>query len=483
MREHSEHRKQAMTAATSTPAPRRAERMTARAWALLLVVCGALFLEGIDIAMLNVAVPVISDDLGVADHDAHWIISAYVLGYAGFMLLGGRVSDLVGRRRVFLGALVVFIGFSVLGGVATAGWILVAARFATGVAAAFLTPAGFSIVTTSFSEGPLRTRALAVYGAVGAAGFTLGTVAGGLLTSVGWRWVFFAPVVIGLALLAVAVRLIRADGPRASLVGSFDLAGAVTATGGMVALVLAVVSASEGGLSPGALAGAVLAAALFVAFVVVERRAAAPLVRLGLLREGLLAHAGVVGLLFMGAFFGFQFVLTLYLQELRGWSPLEVGLTFAIMGADLLLAPLLAPRLVQRLGSAVVMTLGVAAGLGSYLLVLRLTDDWAYLDLLPSLLLVAVAFALVYGPLTDAATEGIREDEHGVAGGVVYTAFQFGGALGLALVTAVLVAGDGPPALADHTRALLVPAVATGLALVIGLAASRRQRRLTRPVG
>lgn len=452
--------------------------MTGRAWALLLVVCGALFLEGIDIAMLNVAVPEISADLGVATDDAHWIISAYVLGYAGFMLLGGRVSDLVGRRRVFLVALVVFIGFSILGGAATAGWLLIAARFATGVAAAFLTPAGFSIITTSFPEGPLRNRALAIYGAVGAAGFTLGMVAGGLLTSIGWRWVFFAPVVIGLTLLAVGVRLIRPDGPSVTAVGSFDLAGTVTVTGGMVALVFAVVSASEGGVTPGSLAGFVLAVVLFISFVAVERRAASPLVRLGLLREGLLSHASIIGLLFMGAFFGFQFVLTLYFQELRGWTPLEVGLTFAIMGADLVLAPLLAPRLIQWIGSATVMTLGVAAGLGSYLLILRLSDDWAYLDLLPSLLLVALAFALVYGPLTGAATEGIDEDEHGVAGGVVYTAFQFGGALGLALVTAVLVAGDGPPELADYTRALLVPAIATALGLTLGVAASRRQRRL-----
>jgi MFS family permease len=449
-----------------------------RSWGLLLVVCGALFLEGIDIAMLNVAVPAISAELGLAEVNAHWIISAYVLGYAGFMLLGGRVADLVGRRRVFLVALAVFIAFSVLGGVANSGWLLIVARFATGVAAAFMTPAGFSIVTTSFPAGSLRDRALAVYGAVGAAGFTLGMVAGGLLTSADWRWVFFAPVLIGGVLLVAGIRLIRPDEPRVPGVGAFDVVGSVTITGGMVALVFAVVSANEGGLTRTSLAAVVVAVGLFGSFVAIERRAAAPLVRLGLLGEGILSHASLAGLLFMGAFFGFQFALTLYLQELRGWSPLEVGLTFAIMGADLILAPLLAPRLAQWIGNAGVMTLGASAALASYLLALRLSDDWGYLDLLPSLLLVAVAFALVYAPLTGAATEGIAEAEHGVAGGLVYTAFQFGGALGLSIVTAVLLAHGSHPDLDDYSRALLVPAAAAGLAVLAGAAAWWRRSRL-----
>ncbi len=163
------------------------ERMSARAWALLLVLCGALFLEGVDIAMLNVAVPEIRADLDLSLAAAQWVISAYVLGYGGFMLLGGRSADLFGRRRVFLVALGVFVAFSGIGGLAHEGWLLVLARFVTGVAAGFMTPAGLSIVTTSFPAGAMRDRAVVVYGAVGAAGFSLGMVAGGLLTSVGWR--------------------------------------------------------------------------------------------------------------------------------------------------------------------------------------------------------------------------------------------------------------------------------------------------------
>ena len=238
--------------ATTPPAPPRLsapdpalQRMTAREWALLLVLCGAIFLEGIDIAMLNVAVPSIRADVGLSAGTAHWVISAYVLGYGGFMLLGGRTADLFGRRRVFLVALAVFVVFSGLGGLADTGWVLVLARFVTGVAAGFMTPAGLSIVTTSFPEGPLRDRAVVVYGATGAAGFTLGMVAGGLLTTVSWRWVFFAPVVLGTLLLVAGRALIRPDAPRAVSEHRFDLVGALTVTAAMVTGVFGLVTLGE----------------------------------------------------------------------------------------------------------------------------------------------------------------------------------------------------------------------------------------------
>ncbi|KAA1429510.1 MFS transporter [Nocardioides antri] len=452
--------------------------MTPRAWGLLLVVCGALFLEGSDIAMLNVAVPAIADDVGLSAGSAHWVISAYVLGYAGFMLLGGRSADLLGRRRVFLASLAVFVVFSALGGFADADWVLVLARFATGVAAGFMTPAGFSIVTTTFPEGPLRDRALVVYGAVGAAGFVLGMVAGGLLTTASWRWVFYAPALLGVVLLAAGARLIRPDEPRTAAAGGFDVAGSIAVTTGMVAVVYAVIELGESRDLGDTWLPLAVAALLLVAFVVIERRSRFPLLRLGLLREELLPHASLAGLLFMGAFFAFQFAVTLYLQELRGWSPLEAGLTFAIMGLDLLLAPLVTPPLVRRFGIVAVLTTGLVAAALAFGRLLALGDDWGYLDLLPSLLLVAVSFALVYGPLTSAAAEGIAETEQGAAGGVVYTAFQFGGALGLAVVTIVL-AGDGTSAVAldDYRRALWVPTVAAVLAVLVGLAAAHRRRR------
>ena len=197
--------------------------------------------------------------------------------------------------------------------------------------------------------------------------------------------------------------------------------------------------------------------------------------RLGILRSSLLVRTNVSGLLYMAAFFGFQFAVTLYLQDLRGWSPLETGLTFAIMGIDLILAPLLTPRLVQRWGNVPVMIAGFAAAALAFGLFLRIQDDWGYLQMLPMLILVGVAFALAYGPLTLAATEGVTEAEQGLAGGLLYTSFQFGAALGLALVTIVLV-GDGSAAasLGDYRAALGVP---TALAIAAALVAFRPGRR------
>ncbi|WP_318842856.1 MFS transporter [Myceligenerans pegani] len=451
---------------------------TRAGWGVLAVVCGALFLEGIDIAMLNVAVPAIAADIGLATADAHWVISAYVLAYGGFMILGGRTADLVGRRRTFLVALAVFVAFSGLGGVADDAWVLLVARFVTGATAGFMTPAGFSLLTTSFPAGPLRDRALAVYGAIGAGGFTLGVVAGGFLTEAGWRWVFFAPVIVG-ALLWVAGRaVIRPDEAGRIPRRGFDLGGAVTLTSAMVVLIYGVVETGEGrGLTTG-ITSLGVAAALLVAFVVIERRAADPLLRLAVLREGLLVRASVAGLLVIGSFFAFQFLVTLYLQDLRAWSPVATGLAFAVMGADMILAPLFTHRLVARFGNVPVMVAGVLAGLVAFALALRIDGAWGYLELLPSMLLIAVMFALVYGPLAAAATAGLDEAEHGLAGGVVYTAFQFGAALGVSAATIVLVGGHTTEAgAADYQRALLVPVVGAALALVLGISTWSRSRR------
>ncbi len=464
-----------MAAPVQTPSPALA-RMSAREWALLLVLCGALFLEGIDIAMLNVAVPSIRAEFDLSTGTAHWLISAYVLGYAGFLLLGGRTADLFGRRRVFLLALTVFVLFSGLGGLADSGSVLVLARFVTGVAAGFMAPAGLSIITTSFAQGPLRDRAVVIYGATGAAGFTLGMVAGGLLTTISWRWVFFAPVLLGALLLVAGRALIRADEVRPVADHRFDLVGAVTVTAGMVAAIFGLVALGESHDVVRGASALVVAAVLLAVFVRHERRSPAPLVRLGIFRHAGLVRTNLAGLLYMGAFFGFQFLVTLYLQDLRGWSPLETGLTFAIMGIDLVLAPLVTPSLVRRFGNVPVMVAGFASATLAFVLFLRLDDDWGYLQMLPMLILVGIAFALAYGPLTLAATEGVEESEQGLAGGLLYTSFQFGAALGLALVTIVLV-GDrsGAPGVGDYRTALLVPA-AMALAAAVAVIPLRRRR-------
>jgi MFS family permease len=465
---------------SAIPAPPRAERMTARAWGLLLVLSGAIFLEGIDVSMMGVALPSIRADLGMSTGSLQWVVSAYVLGYGGFVLLGGRAADLLGRRRMFLVWLVVFVAFSGLGGLAGEGWVLVLARFTTGVAAAFLAPAGLSIITTTYAAGRTRNRAVLVYAGAGAGGFSLGMVVGGLLTAVHWRWVFFAPVVVAAALLVAAVVLIPREQRPVRTAGGFDVAGTVALTGAMMLLVVTVVHAPEVATATtlATLAGAV---ALLAAFVGIERRSPAPLVRLAILRSGPLLRANAGAMLLVGSFMAFQFTVVLYLQELRGWSEVETGLALAVAGIDAVLAPTLTPLLVARFGNARVVVAGLALTALAYLLFLPVGPDWGFLAMLPSLAVLGVAFALAYGPLTIAGTDGVDDHEQGLASGLLTTSFQFGAALGLAAVSAVIVAAtaDASPeaALAGYRAGLVVPLVAAVLGTVLTATGLRRRTR------
>lgn len=250
-------------------------RSAAPSWALLLVLCGAIFLEGLDIGMLNVALPPIRAELGLSTGALQWVMSGYVLGYGGFMLLGGRAADLFGRRRMFLVPLTVFLVFSGLGGLATEGWMLIAARFVTGVCAAFMAPAGLSIITTSFPAGPRRDRALLIYSGTGGGGFSIGLVAGGLLTAADWRWVFFAPIAPALLVLLAALPLVPKDSVPRRPRPRVDVAGAITVTAAVLLLVMAVEQAAHAPAlrTMGTLATAL---ALLAAFVAVERRTPTP---------------------------------------------------------------------------------------------------------------------------------------------------------------------------------------------------------------
>ncbi len=355
---------------------------------VLLVLCGAIFLEGIDVAMLNVALPAIRADLGLSTGSLQWVMSAYVLGYGGFMLVGGRAADLFGRRRMFVFWLAVFLVFSGLGGLATEGWMLITARFVTGVAAAFMTPAGLSVITTGFPEGPRRNKALLFYSGTAAGGFSIGLVVGGLLAAADWRWVFFAPVVLSAVILLAALAFVPRS-PRPDRSGqSLDLAGGLAVTAAIVLLVLGVERA--GHASPAATLatlGAGLAA--LAVFVAVERRSATPLVRLGIFRSGALVRANATGLLFAAGFFGFQFLVVLYLQELRGWSTLETSFAMIVVGIDAILSPVLVPRLVARFGNARLILGGLLLASLAYALFLPVGADWGYPAMLPSLLLLA----------------------------------------------------------------------------------------------
>ncbi|MEU7579725.1 MFS transporter [Streptomyces sp. NPDC041068] len=479
--------------------------MGARAWALLLVLCGTIFLEGIDIAMLAIAIPAIRSDLGLSTGTAAWVISAYVLGYAGFTLLGGRAADLLGRRRMFLFWLGIFMVFSGLGGFAAEGWMLVVARFVTGVAAAFMTPAAMSIITTSYAEGPERNRALLIFAGTSAGGFSLGLAVGGLLTEFGWQWVFFTPVIFAAVVLAGALRLIPKE-PRLipkesrgkggamdgamrtrSAVRGFDLPGATAAAGAMLLLAFAIVRLEHGFADwPFTVGAAVSGLLLLFAFVGIERRAAQPLVRLGIFRTGSVVRAGLGALLYLGAFMGFQFVLTIYLQELRGWSSWQTAVAMIVLGCDVILSPTLTPRLVRRFGNARVILGGFLMAVTGYALFLPVGMDWPYLAMFPTLLLAGTGFALTLGPQMIAATDGVAEREQGLASGLLQTATQFGAAIGISAVTAVhglMAAGSprgGSDAAADLSAsrwALLVPVAMAALGAVVAAVGVRKVSR------
>jgi EmrB/QacA subfamily drug resistance transporter len=471
-----------MSSSQSTSPAGGADRLSARAWGALLVLCGALFLDALDVSMIGVALPSIRTDLDLSTSSLQWVVSAYVLGYGGFLLLGGRAADLLGRRRMFLISLGVFVVASALGGLADDGALLIATRFVKGVSAAFTAPAGLSIITTTFAEGPARNRALSIYTATGATGFSLGLLFGGALTELGWRWVFFLPVPVALITLLAAIRLVPTGERSARQRRSFDVAGAITVTAAMLLLVFTLVEApDEGWGSARTLASFALAGALLATFVGIERRTAAPLVRLGILRSGSLVRANLGAMSLIGGWFGFQFMLTLYLQQARGWSSIETGL--AIFPAGFLVA-VLAPRvapLIARFGVTRLIVVGLASTAVGYGLFLPIGLDSGYVTaMLPTFLLGGLGFGLAYGPLNVAATNGIAPEEQGLAGGLLNTSFQFGGALVLAVVTAVFnaTAGSGGSAqgLLDGFHAALLVSLTAAVLGVIAMSWPGRAR-------
>jgi EmrB/QacA subfamily drug resistance transporter len=454
-------------------------RLSKAAWAALLVLCGAIFLDSMDVSSTGVALPSIREDLDMSTNSLQWVVSAYVLGYGGFLMLGGRAADLLGRRRMFLISLGVFVVASGLGALANDGTLLIATRFIKGVAAGFTAPAGLSIITTSFAQGPARNKALSIYTATAATGFSLGLVFSGLLTEVGWRWVFLFPAPLALITLLAAIRLVPDDGRPPRSGSRFDLAGAVGVTAGMLLLVFTVVEAPDAGwLSARTLAGFAAAAAILAAFVVHEQRTPAPLVRLGILRSGPLVRANLAAMMLVGGWFGFQFIVTLYMQQLRGWSALETGL--AVFPGGLLVA-LLSPRiapLIERFGTTRLIGAGLASTAAGYALFLPIGLDSGYpAEMLPTFILAGLGFALAYGPLNVAATNGVAPEEQGLAGGLVNTSFQFGGAVVLAIATAVNSAAAGsdgtPVSILDGFQAAIVVSV---VAAILGVAATTLRR-------
>jgi EmrB/QacA subfamily drug resistance transporter len=449
-----------VTLPSAAPEP----RWTTRLWAVLAVLCLVLFLDGLDVSMVGVALPSIGHDLGMATGSLQWIINGYVLGYGGLMLLGGRTADLLGRRRVFLVALAVFAAASLLGGLVDSGSLLIATRFVKGVAAAFTAPAGLSILTTTFPEGPQRNRALSVFSLFGALGYSSGLILGGLLTGIGWRWTFLMPV--PLALLALVVGLILIPRDRRAETGGQDPAGAVTLTAGMLLAVYAVVTAPQTGWTSAAtLAAFGIAVLLLLAFVLIEKRVRHPLVRFGILRKATTVRANLSIVALMGSYLSFQFMMTLYLQDGLGWSPLRMAFALLPVGLIVAVGSPLTGRLVNRFGTApLIITSMTSLTLGYVWFLATAGSSPDYVTaMLPSLLLLGGGFAFGYSAIMAQATEGIDDSEQGLASGLVQTSGQVGAALVLAVLSAVIAqAGDSG---GDFT------AYRPGLNLVTGVAA------------
>ncbi|MEU6415993.1 MFS transporter [Streptomyces spiralis] len=419
-------------------------RWTARLWGVLAVLCLVLFLDGLDVSMVGIALPSIGHDLGLATGSLQWIVNGYVLGYGGLMLLGGRTADLLGRRRVFLVALTVFAGASLLGGLVDDGSLLIATRFVKGLAAAFTAPAGLSILTTTFPEGPQRNRALSVFSLFGALGYSSGLILGGLLTGIGWRWTFLMPVPLALLALIVGLTLIPRD--RRTETGGHDPAGAVTLTAGMLLAVYAVVTAPDKGWTSTATLGTFGAAVvLLLAFLLIEKRVRHPLVRFGILRQSTTVRANISIIALMGSYLSFQFMMTLFLQDGRGWSPLRMAFALLPVGLIVAVGSPLVGRLVNRFGtSPLIITSMTSATLGYvwFLATAGSSPDYVF-SMLPALLLLGGGFAFGYSAIMSQATEGIDDSEQGLASGLVQTSGQVGAALVLAVLTAVLAGAGG----------------------------------------
>jgi MFS family permease len=455
------------------------DRWDARLWGVLAVLCTVLFLDALDVSMVGVALPSIQEDLSLSTASLQWVVSGYVLGYGGLLLLGGRAADLLGRRRVLLVALTVFVFASLLGGLVSDGSLLIAARLIKGVSAAFTAPAALSILTTTFAEGPARNKALSIFTACGASGYSLGLVLSGFLTELGWRWTFLMPAPIAVAALVAAFRLIPRQPRPENTGGRYDIVGAVTITASMLLLVYTVVEAPNAGwTAPRTLLGLVGAAALLATFLATELTVRHPLIRLGILRSGPRARANLGLIVLFGSYLSFQFVATQYYQGMLGWSALETALSFLPGG---MLVALLATRMGQyanRFGTARIMVVGSLGLLGGYLVFLNGIDADPNLItvVLPGMLLLGIAW-LAFPALNIQAVAGVRDEEQGLAAGLLNTSGQVGGAVVLAAVTAVLTSNGGAGSL-DGVRAGVT--VSAGLA-VVGLLVTASGLR-TKPV-
>ena len=451
---------------TGGPAVRRSSGWDATIWILLAVICGAVFLDALDVSMIAVALPSMGASLHLSATSLQWIVNGYILGYGGFLLLGGRISDLVSRRTVFLVAVAVFGLASVLSALVSDETLLVALRFIKGASAGFTVPAGLSILTTTFAEGAARNRALGIYTVCGASGFSLGLVCGGLLTGLGWRITLLMPGPVALLLVFIGLRVIPKTPTTRVRLGELDIAGAVTGTLALLFFVYTIVEApNRGWVSPLTLGGVAISGVMMAAFILIERRHRAPLIRFGILRSRPLVHAGLCSAAMYASYAAFQFLVTIYLQDSLGWSPLTMALAFLPCGIIVALCAPWTGTILERFPTVIVVLGGFAAFVVAYSLFLRARPGMAYVSfMLPTMIFLGIGFGLTFAALNSQATAGIDDDEQGLASGILNTSLQLGGALGLAVVAAIVSRPGHAPA---HDQ--LLPGMIAAIWMVIGV--------------
>jgi EmrB/QacA subfamily drug resistance transporter len=461
-----------------------------RRWWALALLCGAFFMVILDAAIVTVALPSIEEELGFSAQGLQWVVSAYALTFAGLLLLGGRAADLLGRRRVFMVGVVLFTLASLLCGLAWSDEALIGARGFQGVGAAIMTPTALSIITTTFEEGSERNKALGIWGALGGIGATAAWLIGGpIVDGLGWEWIFFINIPVGLAALALSPVLLRES--RASLEArSYDPAGALTITGALALLVYAVVEAPDTGWGdPQTIFLLAGSAGLLAAFAAIESRQRAPLVPLGIFRRRSIVGANAVMLVFGMLPYGLSFTLTLYAQQVLGYSAVKFGLTSLVFPTMAAVGSILGQSIVLRIGFRPVAAVGMALMGGGALLLTQVSVGGTYLgDIFFGLLVFGPGVGLAFVTASIAALAGVPERESGLASGLSNTSFQIGAALGVAIVTTVavtrtedyLASNTGADRLVALTEgfqsAFLVVAILAGIGVALALLLLGRPR-------
>jgi len=409
-----------------------------RRWKALAVVCAAFFMTILDVSIVNVALPSIKDSLNFSNDNLQWVLTAYAITYGGFLLLAGRIADLFGRRRVFVVGVIVFSIASLLCGLAWSETALIAFRAVQGLGAAIITPSALSIVMTTFEEGAERNKALGIWGALGGGGAAVGVLAGGVLTKyLGWEWIFYVNVPVGAIALALTPRFVRES--RAERETSQDLGGAATVTAGLALLVYAVSKAPDYGWSSGRTLGTIAAAVVLLGvFLAIESRHKDPLMPFRIFRIHTVAGANVGGLLLGGIIFANFYLLTLYVQQVLGYSALRTGITFAVTAGSAILWAGVAQNLTTRFGVKPVLTVGFVGLTAANIWYTQIPSHGSFVgSLLGPYLVMGFAIPFAFIPISIAALAGVSHDEAGLASGLINSAQQIGGAVGIAICSSV----------------------------------------------